>query len=130
MKIGLIGIDGHNFPNLALMRLASFHRSKGDEVEWCFPFARYDRIYRSKVFTFTPDDLTTYQCDDIRDGGTGYDIKSRLPEEGERHTGLAYDLYPQYPFSCSSFRGAVCVIARYASYTTKKVTSTPSPPPI
>lgn len=59
MKIGLIDVDGHNFPNLALMRLASFHRSKGDEVEWVFPFARYDRIYRSKVFTFTPDDFTT-----------------------------------------------------------------------
>jgi hypothetical protein len=108
MKIGLIDVDGHNFPNLALMRLASFHRAKGDEVEWCFPFARYDRIYRSKVFTFTPDDLTTYQCDDIRDGGTGYDIKSRLPEEVERHTGLAYDLYPQYPFSVQFFsRGCV-----------------------
>jgi hypothetical protein len=41
-------------------------------------------------------------------GGTGYDIKSRLPEEVERHTGLAYDLYPQYPFSVQFYsRGCI-----------------------
>lgn len=41
-------------------------------------------------------------------GGTGYDIKSRLPEEIGRHTGLAYDLYPQYPFSVQFYsRGCI-----------------------
>lgn len=94
MKIGLVDVDGHNFPNVALMKIASWHRQQGDSVEWVNGFERYDRIYKSKVFTFTPDDRTIYQCPDIRGGGTGYDIKSRLPEEIDRHTGLAYDLYP------------------------------------
>lgn len=27
MKIGLIDVDGHNFPNLALMRISAWHMS-------------------------------------------------------------------------------------------------------
>lgn len=34
MKIGLIDVDGHHFPNLALMRISSYHKARGDEVEW------------------------------------------------------------------------------------------------
>lgn len=56
MRIGLIDVDGHNFPNVALMKIASWHRMNGDDVEWALPmFGEYDRIYASKVFTFTPD---------------------------------------------------------------------------
>jgi hypothetical protein len=108
MKIGLIDVDGHNFPNIALMKIASWHRQQGDTVEWVFPFESYDRIYMSKVFTFTQDDRTAYQCPDIRRGGTGYDIKSCLPDEIDRHTGLAYDLYPQHKFSVQFYsRGCI-----------------------
>lgn len=108
MRIGLVDVDGHNFPNVALMKIASWHRQKGDVVEWAFPFDPYDRIYMSKIFTFTPDDITAYQCHDIRKGGTGYDVKSKLPDEIDSHTGLAYDLYPQYPFSVQFYsRGCV-----------------------
>lgn len=32
MKIGLIDVDGHNFPNLALMRISAWHKAKGDVV--------------------------------------------------------------------------------------------------
>lgn len=56
MKIGLIDVDGHNFPNLALMKISAYHKSKGDLVEFADPiFGKYDRIYMSKVFTNTPD---------------------------------------------------------------------------
>ena len=34
MKIGLIDVDGHNFPNFALMRISAYHKQRGDEVEW------------------------------------------------------------------------------------------------
>ena len=34
MNIGLIDVDGHHFPNLALMRLSAYHKAKVDEVEW------------------------------------------------------------------------------------------------
>lgn len=108
MKIGLVDVDGHNFPNIALMKIASWHRQQGDTAEWAFPFEHYDRIYMSKVFTFTPDDRTAYQCKDIRRGGTGYNIKSHLPDEIERHTKLAYDLYPQHKFSVQFYsRGCI-----------------------
>ena len=72
-------------------------------------FGEYDRIYASKVFTFTPDfNQLEYRASEIIRGGTGYDIKSRLPEEVEKHTGLAYDLYPQYPFSVQFYsRGCI-----------------------
>lgn len=108
MKIGLVDVDGHNFPKIALMKIASYHRQQGDTVEWAFPFEPYDRIYMSKIFTFTPDDRTAYQCTDIRRGGTGYNIKSHLPDEIERHTELAYDLYPQHKFSVQFYsRGCI-----------------------
>ena len=51
MNIGLIDVDGHNFPNLALMRLAAYHKAHGDSVEWWDGFKHYDRVYMSKVFT-------------------------------------------------------------------------------
>ena len=29
MTIGLIDVDGHNFPNLALMKLSAWHKAQG-----------------------------------------------------------------------------------------------------
>ena len=43
MKIGLIDVDGHNFPNLALMKIAGWHKQQGDMTEWAFAFNEYDR---------------------------------------------------------------------------------------
>lgn len=31
--VGLIDVDGHNFPNLALMRISAWHKAHGDNVE-------------------------------------------------------------------------------------------------
>ena len=30
MKIGLIDVDGHRFPNLCLMKLSAYHKARGD----------------------------------------------------------------------------------------------------
>lgn len=38
MTIGLIDVDGHNFPNLALMKLSAWHKAQGDTVEWWWGF--------------------------------------------------------------------------------------------
>lgn len=55
-RFGLIDVDGRNFPNIALMKIASWHRLQGDDVEMAIPmFGHYDRIYASKIFTFSPD---------------------------------------------------------------------------
>lgn len=92
MRIGLLDVDGHHFPNLALMKISAYHKQLGDVVEWANPFDRYDRLYKSKVFTFTPDDLTPYDCEVVK-GGTGYDMTSQLPTEIDMMQ-PDYSIYP------------------------------------
>ena len=89
MKIGLVDVDNHNWPNLALMKISSWHKGAGDTVEWAGSLEHYDIVYMAKVFTFTPDDVQAYQADEIVRGGTGYDLTSRLPDEIESY-------YPDY----------------------------------
>ena len=51
-RIGLVDVDGHNFPNYALMRISAYHKSLGDEVVWADPMfgGEYDKVYMSKIF--------------------------------------------------------------------------------
>ena len=109
MNIGLIDVDGHNFPNFALMRASAYHKARGDQVEWATPFNRYDKVMASKVFTFTPDfNYLTLQADVIVKGGTGYDVSGRLSEAVENSLLMDYSIYPQYPFSVQFFsRGCI-----------------------
>lgn len=95
MKIGLIDVDGHNFPNLALMKISAWHKLQGDDVEFADPlFGRYDILYKSKVFTFTPDNTNIYNADKVIKSGTGYkDYASILPDYIE-HICPDYELYP------------------------------------
>ena len=96
MKVGLIDVDGHNgFPNLALMRLAAYHKAQGDTVEWRNGLIHYDRVYMSKVFTFTPDIDTVINADEIITGGTGYKDYGSLPPEIEA-TAPDYSIYPKF----------------------------------
>ena len=116
MRIGLIDVDGHNFPNLALMRISSYHKAKGDTVEWWWSdFVHYDIVYMSKIFSdaYTPDMPEPLNADLVVKGGTGYCIhledgrevfdKTKnvtLPPEVERCF-PDYSLYPQYDFAVS-----------------------------
>mgnify|MGYP004471687623 CR=1 FL=1 len=95
MNIGLIDVDGHHFPNLALMRLSAYHKAHGDSVEWWDGFKHYDRVYMSKVFTFSPDVDTCINADEIITGGTGYKDYGSLPAEIEG-TFPDYSLYPEW----------------------------------
>lgn len=112
MKIGLIDVDGHNFPNFALMKCSSYYKSIGASVSWAnggLFKEHYDQIISSKVFSFTDDiDYGLFEADLIRRGGTGYDISTRLSEEEDLHLGMDYSLYPQYNFSIQFFsRGCI-----------------------
>ena len=114
MKIGLIDVDGHNFPNLALMRISAWHKAQGDEIEWWWSdFVHYDIVYMSKVFSdaYSPDKPEPLNADKVIKGGTGYCIslvdgkeiydKSKdhqLPPEVERMF-PDYSIYPQYDFA-------------------------------
>lgn len=78
MKIGLLAVDS-NYPNLALMKISTYHKMSGDCVEWYNPLCSYDKVYMAKVFTFTPD-YGYYVCaEEVEQGGTGYDIAKKLP---------------------------------------------------
>ncbi len=98
MKVGLIDVDGHNFPNLPLMKLSAWHKRRGDQVEWYQPLfsGHMDRVYMSKVFSFTPEYEYCIDADQIIRGGTGYfypDGGRELPKEIE-HIYPDYSLYP------------------------------------
>lgn len=97
MKIGLIDVDGHNFPNLALMKISAWHKAQGDDVEWWWGWGRYDRVYMSKVFdkTYTPDIDEPWNAAEIVKGGTGYGLDNKLPDEIE-HMCPDYSLYPAW----------------------------------
>ena len=55
---------------------------------------RYDKVYKSKVFTFTPDNTFVVQSDEVIKGGTGYKMYHDLFCEAAEPD---YSLYPQYP---------------------------------
>lgn len=92
MYIGLHDSDKTNFPNLALMKISAWHKAKGDRVEWWTPLEQFDRVYSSKVFTFTPEN--PYLPEDTIKGGTGYgkfddldpEIDAMFPD---------YSIYPE-----------------------------------
>lgn len=94
-KIGLIDVDSHHYPNLALMKISAYHKAKGDEVEWWNAFMSYDRVYQAKIFTeeYTKDNEYFIKADEVIKGGTGYDLKNKLPNEIE-HIFPDYSIYP------------------------------------
>lgn len=127
-KIGLIDVDGHNFPNLALMKLSAWHKSQGDNVQWYDPLfsENMDVVYMSKVFDFTPDYQYQPRAGQIIQGGTGYSLQGELSEEIE-HNYPDYELYPQYheaygfltrgcPRGCE-----FCIVADKEGHQAKKV---------
>ena len=121
MNIGLVDVDGHNFPNFALMRLSACYKAKGHRVEWAAPRQRYDKVLASKVFTFTPDyDYDLLDVGEVVRGGTGYDIAGRLPEAVENSRMTDYSL-----FRSSSFQEAASANVLSASSVRKKDTFRP-----
>lgn len=94
-KIGLIDVDSHHYPNLVLMKISAYHKSKGDTVEWWNAFMSYDRVYQAKIFTeeYTKDNEYFIKADEVIKGGTGYDLKNKLPNEIE-HIFPDYSIYP------------------------------------
>jgi hypothetical protein len=114
LQIGLIDVDGHNYPNLPLMKISAWHKQQGDTVEWYQPLFHsmrepLDIVYMSKVFgsEYTPDYPYYVNAKEIRKGGTGYAIRiengkevfddslhQNLPDEIE-HIYPDYSLYTE-----------------------------------
>ena len=115
MKVGLISVDKHHFPNLALMRISAYHKARGDDVEWWGGnMFHYDRVYMSKIFSnaYSPDMPEPVNADEVIKGGTGYCISLgpdgkevfdetknvKLPDEVERMF-PDYSIYPEFPYA-------------------------------
>lgn len=100
MNIGLLDVDGHNFPNLPLMKLSAWHKIQHDNVEMFFPMKHYDRVYMSKVFTFTKDFQTCINADEVIKSGTGY----YYPDGGRPLSDEAEHIYPDYNLYGNRFK--------------------------
>lgn len=117
MRVGLIDVDGHNFPNLALMRISAYHKAQGDAVEWWWTdLIHYDIVYMSKVYSnaYSPDISEPMNASKVIKGGTGYCIS--LGKDGREHFDQSknvslppevekmfpdYSIYPQFDFAVS-----------------------------
>ena len=109
---------GKIFPNYALMKISAWHKAQEDAVEWWNPLQKYDRVYSSKVFDFTPIDQ--YLPEDAIRGGTGYrDLPpdQELPSEIDRIY-PDYSIYPNCDYAIGYLtRGCIrkcrwCVVPR------------------
>lgn len=107
MRIGLIDVDGHNFPNLPLMKLSAWHKQQGDSVEWYEPLFHsmgepLNKVYMSKVFSFSPDYPYYVNSVEVSKGGSGYCISLENGKEvyhKENDNQLSYEvehIYPDY----------------------------------
>lgn len=130
MKIGLIDLDNTGkFPNLALMKISGFHKSKGNSVEWYQPLfgGEYDKVYVSKVFDWSPEYPYIINSKEIIKGGCGYHLENNLPIEIE-NSFPDYKLYDYVKNTAYGFltrgcpRGcSFCNVGEYQGKTSKKV---------
>ena len=109
MKIGLIDVDSHNWPNLCLMKLSAYHKARGGLVEWWNPKNHYDLVYKSRVFTdtYSKDTIAVTNADAVILGGTGYGLGENLPDAVE-HTRPDAALYPQFSDTAYGFLSRGC----------------------
>ena len=98
MKVGLVDVDGHNFPNLVLMKLSAWHKRQGDSVHLLRPddvllggdlFGGYDKLYAACVFTANAETARRLAEIGAEVGGTGTDRTHTLPHKIEH-------IYPDY----------------------------------
>lgn len=83
MRVGLLDLDGTGFPNVALMKVAAWHRSRGDDVRLLRRAEPVDRTYASAVFTWNRRKAQTAADLGAEIGGTGVSLTSVLPDEIE-----------------------------------------------
>jgi hypothetical protein len=103
LRVGALPVDGHNFPNLALAKVATYYKNMGDTVIRVDPLkvkeAHVDVMFASKVFTFTPECRLPYNESLVVKGGTGYrDYEAVLPDHIDCCT-PDLTLFPEYDFA-------------------------------
>lgn len=101
MNIGLVDSDNYLhlddcYPNLALMKLSAWHKQQGDHVEWYDHMKAlehgmdyYQKVYVSKVFSFSKDYEFPIYADNVEYGGSGYCIS--IGSDGKEQYNKAND---------------------------------------
>ena len=81
MRIGLYNLEP-KYTNLAIEKLRFYYQCEGAVVEDYLPIneGKYDKVYASSIFDFTPKDYVTA---DMVCGGSGFDLTTELPPEVE-----------------------------------------------
>ena len=115
MKILLVDVDS-KIPNLALMKLSGYYKSKGYTIEFKklkyngYPSGNkdksiidgegYDQIFISIIFTVNKEvlDIVGIPLDKVSIGGTGYDYSIKLPQEIDDFK-EDYSIYPENKIS-------------------------------
>lgn len=110
MKVRLTQIDG-KLPNLALMKLAYWHKSKGDEVFFESSINKsmfepdYDIVYGSAIFSSSEKKIELFkiQFPSAIIGGTGYDMTTKVEHligcGDYEYENYDYSIYPDFKHS-------------------------------
>lgn len=79
MKIGIIDADlldnGTRHPNLALMKISGYYKEQNNEVKLLKSYEnlkKYDKVFISKVFSFTKVPEEILSLPNVEIGGTGF----------------------------------------------------------
>lgn len=129
MKVLLLQLDG-KLPNIALMRISTHHKEKGDEVVFRYagnPPAiqphlgdNFEKVYASLIFSRSralAEELKTIYPRCII-GGTGWDLAHTVENEGITTLDQDYSFYPGFRHSIGfssrgcSFRCPFCLVWR------------------
>jgi len=131
-KILLIDIDG-KIPNLALMKLSTYHKAKGDSIKLIklgltyynnikkpkeIDATGFDNVYASVIFPINKDNFIINGCKDVSIGGTGYSLDKQLEEEINK-CDLDYSIYPDNDISYG-FITRGCIRNCYFCFVPKK----------
>jgi len=103
-KIGIIDTDlidkGTRHPNLALMKISAYQKEQKNSVKLLNNYDEineFDKVFISKVFSFTRSPKGIETLKNVKIGGTGFFIDGgeNLPNEIEHHK-PDYNLYDEY----------------------------------
>lgn len=126
MRVGLLDVDGSNFPNIPLMKISAYHKQRGDDVHFHLPLMKDHLVYASKVFTWSVEP-SVVNADKYVLRGTGSQSDEPLPDEIE-HIYPDYELYPQFLGTAYGFltrgcpRGCpFCIVAGKEGRKSRKV---------
>lgn len=127
MNVRLTQIDG-KLPNLALMKLAHWHRARGDYVHFTrrvYPELfepQYDRVYASAIFSYSLDKLQRFreQWPGAIVGGTGTSELHTVESITGPYEKYDYADYPEYPYSLGFLQRGCRLKCRFCVVPTKE----------